>query len=159
MGYKRIKKKKFFKKGLPKFQIKGETSQIETDEGIRVDQIMNNPVPPTDEGYTMDEMNVVAPDIIFDPMSMATIEGIRGTGEGIRGTDSPAKLNVAEEVIPVPPVSDDTVTENDIIMAALMNDKKVKFNKDGSIKKIKKTGGIAPGKFLRRGGSIGRKFL
>jgi len=53
-----------------------------------------------------------------------------------------------------------SITQEDIIMQALSEGRKIKFNKDGSIKKIKKTGGhVAKGKFLRQGGSTGRKLL
>ena len=56
-------------------------------------------------------------------------------------------------------VDNNSPSQEDIIMEAIKMGKKVKTRRDGSIKKIKKTGGIAPGKFLRRGGTIGRKFL
>ena len=181
MGYKKVNRnffKKKIQKGLPKYQSKGQvddqvasenilgsTGVVDGVGGLSQEDFMNDDTgvvdTPTDkvvdpdmyttEGGTLsDEEKALLIQKQLDMMNFANMSKI-ATGNPSMGRvqDVVGNANLIEE----------SPTQNDIIMAAIAADKKIKFDKHGNIKKIKKTGGIARGKFLRKGGSTGRKFL
>tara|TARA_Y100001937_G_scaffold126414_1_gene195641 strand:+ start:1583 stop:2134 length:552 start_codon:yes stop_codon:yes gene_type:complete len=183
MGYKKVNRnffKKKIQKGLSKYQKKGETTKAEerttlgsmegdinydrfgniiTEGGLSKDDVMDTTVvdmpvgrgmedPTTMEGGTSlsDEEKAL---LIQKQLDMMNFENMMNMAQANMTGNSVGNANLIEQ----------GPTQNDIVMAAIESGKKVKFNKDGTIKKIKKTGGIARGKFLRQGGSTGRKFL
>tara|TARA_R100001015_G_C4630036_1_gene191366 strand:- start:635 stop:1195 length:561 start_codon:yes stop_codon:yes gene_type:complete len=186
MGYKKVNRnffKKKIQKGLPKYQSKGETDIEELKKAPDTDVIMGDGTGNVDigEGTTnvvVDKSTGIPIDRGVDP-DMYTTEGDTLSDEEralliqkqldmmnfandmskLSAITNNPKMGTVQDVVGNANLVEQGPTQNDIIMAAIESGKKVKLNKDGTIKKIKKTGGIARGKFLRQGGSTGRKFL
>ena len=185
MGYKKINRnffKKKIQKGLPKYQSKGEIFEtlgsvsddvvkqmnedgigmIDDGTGTVVDKSTGIPIDKgvdpdmyTTEGDTLsDEEKALLIQKQLDMMNFAN-ESAKAQADMMNNP----KMGRVQDAVRNANIIEQGPTQNDIIMEALKQGKKVKLHKDGTIKKIKKTGGIATGKFLRRGGSTGRKFL
>tara|TARA_R100000231_G_scaffold62332_1_gene50658 strand:+ start:667 stop:1227 length:561 start_codon:yes stop_codon:yes gene_type:complete len=186
MGYKKINRnffKKKIQKGLPKYQNKGETGVSNAAaEGVKnvADTItpvisesqnvfMSGDSDGTGNVYDMPTDRGVDPDMYMEGDGLSDEERallIQKQLDMMNFANESAKASAMMNNPKMGYVQDVNAnliesgpTENDIIMEALKQGKKVKLRKDGTIKKIKKTGGIVKGKFLRRGGITGRKFL
>ena len=187
MGYKKINRnffKKKIQKGLPKYQNRGEISQGAGSKGVMegLGQVMDdgtgNVMIDDGTGTVVDKSTGIPIDKGVDP-DMYTTEGdtlsdeeralliqkqldmmnfANDMAKASAMTNNP-KMGRVQDAVGNANIIEQGPTQNDIIMAAIESGRKVKLNKDGTIKKIKKTGGIARGKFLRQGGSTGRKFL